>query len=127
MNNFGRNFRVTIFGESHGGGNGRGESAGKQSGSDPNKVSESGGGMLGVVMDGVPPGINLSIQDFEPDLARRRSSGGSNGSDGWGRGRWSSVTGDETLDLMVYIIGAVGSANLILVLLHRRRKRKTHG
>ena len=75
MNNFGRNFRVTIFGESHGGGNGRGESAGKQSGSDPNKVSESGGGMLGVVMDGVPPGINLSIQDFEPDLARRRSSG----------------------------------------------------
>ena len=48
MNSFGRIFRVSIFGESHGNG-------------------------LGVVLDGCPPGIALSVEDFEPDLARRRS------------------------------------------------------
>ncbi len=48
MNCFGRNFRITIFGESH-------------------------GEALGVVMDGVPAGIPLAAADFEPDLARRRS------------------------------------------------------
>jgi chorismate synthase len=50
MNSFGRNFRVTIFGESH-------------------------GEALGVVVDGVPAGIPLSVVDFESDLARRRSGG----------------------------------------------------
>jgi chorismate synthase len=50
MNSFGRNFRVTIFGESH-------------------------GEALGVVVDGVPAGIPLSVADFEGDLARRRSGG----------------------------------------------------
>ncbi|MCD8171924.1 MAG: chorismate synthase [Alistipes sp.] len=48
MNTFGTRFRVSIFGESHGGG-------------------------LGVVMDGVPPGIALCQADMEADLARRRS------------------------------------------------------
>jgi chorismate synthase len=41
---------VTIFGESH-------------------------GEALGVVVDGVPAGIPLSVADFEADLARRRSGG----------------------------------------------------
>jgi chorismate synthase len=50
MNSFGRNFRVTIFGESH-------------------------GEALGVVVDGVPVGIPLAVVDFEEDLARRRSGG----------------------------------------------------
>jgi chorismate synthase len=50
MNSFGRNFRVTIFGESH-------------------------GEALGVVVDGVPAGIPLAVADFEGDLARRRSGG----------------------------------------------------
>jgi chorismate synthase len=50
MNSFGRNFRVTIFGESH-------------------------GEALGVVVDGVSAGIPLSVADFEADLARRRSGG----------------------------------------------------
>ena len=36
MNTFGRNFRITVFGESH-------------------------GDMIGVVMDGVPEGIALKI------------------------------------------------------------------
>ncbi|MDR2913102.1 MAG: chorismate synthase [Alistipes sp.] len=50
MNSFGNNFRITIFGESH-------------------------GEALGVVIDGTPAGIPLSVADFEADLARRRSSG----------------------------------------------------
>ncbi len=48
MNTFGDKFKLSIFGESHGEG-------------------------IGVVMDGVPPGIALSEADFEADLARRRS------------------------------------------------------
>lgn len=48
MNAFGRKFRVSIFGESH-------------------------GELIGVVLDGVQPGIELSEQDFVQDLARRKS------------------------------------------------------
>jgi chorismate synthase len=48
MNSFGRIFRVSVFGESHGSG-------------------------IGVIIDGVPPGISLSSPDFELDLSRRRS------------------------------------------------------
>jgi len=46
MNSFGRIFRVSIFGESHGPG-------------------------IGVVLDGVPEGIELSAPDFSEDIARR--------------------------------------------------------
>lgn len=48
MNSFGRFFKVEIFGESHGSG-------------------------VGVVVDGCPPGLSLGIDDFEADLARRKS------------------------------------------------------
>lgn len=48
MNTFGRKFRVSIFGESH-------------------------GEFIGVVMDGVPAGLELSEQDFEQDILRRKS------------------------------------------------------
>ncbi len=48
MNSFGRNFRVSIFGESH-------------------------GDTIGVVLDGVPAGIRLEACDFSEDLARRKS------------------------------------------------------
>ena len=48
MNHFGRQFCVSIFGESH-------------------------GLCTGVCIDGCPPGISLSVKDFEADLARRRS------------------------------------------------------
>ncbi len=51
MNQFGRSFRITIFGESH-------------------------GEALGIVMDGVPAGIALSATDFEEDLARRQGGSG---------------------------------------------------
>lgn len=46
MNTFGRVFRVSLFGESHGRG-------------------------IGVVIDGVRPGIPLSINDFKTDIRRR--------------------------------------------------------
>jgi len=48
MNSFGRIFRVSVFGESH-------------------------GPAVGVTVDGCPPGIALSAADLLPDLARRRS------------------------------------------------------
>ena len=48
MNTFGRRYRVSIFGESH-------------------------GEMIGVVLDGVPAGLELSEQDFEHDILRRKS------------------------------------------------------
>ena len=47
MNSFGRIFRVSIFGESHG---------------------ES----VGIVVDGCPAGLPLTIEDFLPDLERRK-------------------------------------------------------
>ena len=50
MNSFGRFFRVTIFGESH-------------------------GKMLGVTIDGCPAGIPMKEEDFLPDLKRRKSGG----------------------------------------------------
>ncbi len=47
MNSFGRIFRVSIFGESHG---------------------ES----VGIVIDGCPAGLSLTIDDFLPDLEKRK-------------------------------------------------------
>lgn len=48
MNSFGRIFRVSIYGESHGTG-------------------------VGVVIDGVPGGVSLCEADFAPDIERRRA------------------------------------------------------
>ncbi|ODN30016.1 chorismate synthase [Fervidobacterium thailandense] len=48
MNSFGRVFRVSIFGESH-------------------------GPVVGVVIDGVPAGIPLGVNDFRTDMLRRRA------------------------------------------------------
>src|SRR5688500_12526280 len=47
MNSFGRIFKVTIFGESHG---------------------ES----VGLNIDGCPAGLPLSVEDFLPDIERRK-------------------------------------------------------
>ena len=46
-NTFGHNFRITTFGESHGGG-------------------------VGVVIDGCPPGVEISESDIQQELDRRR-------------------------------------------------------
>jgi len=48
MNSFGRIFRINIYGESH-------------------------GKSVGVIIDGCPPGILLSEEDFTEDLLRRKS------------------------------------------------------
>ena len=48
MNSFGRIFRVSIFGESH-------------------------GKSIGITIDGCPPGIDISVQDMLEDLDRRKS------------------------------------------------------
>ena len=48
MNSFGRIFKISIFGESH-------------------------GKAVGIVIDGCPPGIALAEKDLEGDLARRKS------------------------------------------------------
>lgn len=48
MNTFGNKFRVSIFGESH-------------------------GNRIGVVLDGVKPGLPLSETDFQADLSRRKA------------------------------------------------------
>ncbi len=48
MNTFGRLFKISIYGESH-------------------------GACVGVVIDGCPPGIELHRDDFNTDLARRKS------------------------------------------------------
>ncbi len=48
MNTFGRKFKLSIFGESH-------------------------GEAIGIVMDGVPAGLQLSVEDFANDIDRRRS------------------------------------------------------
>ena len=48
MNTFGRKFRVSIFGESH-------------------------GELIGVTLDGVPAGLSISENDFEQDILRRKS------------------------------------------------------
>ncbi len=47
MNSFGRIFRVSIFGESH-------------------------GNCVGVIMDGCPKGISLTTEDFTDDIKRRK-------------------------------------------------------
>ena len=46
-NSFGQIFRITTFGESH-------------------------GGSVGVVIDGCPPGLDLTESDIQPELDRRR-------------------------------------------------------
>jgi chorismate synthase len=48
MNTFGRLFRISIFGESHGNG-------------------------VGVLIDGIPAGLPLTFKDFMEDLGRRRA------------------------------------------------------
>jgi chorismate synthase len=47
MNSFGRIFRVSIFGESH-------------------------GEAVGIIIDGCPAGLSLSLDDFLPDLEKRK-------------------------------------------------------
>lgn len=68
MNSFGQNFRIAVFGESH-------------------------GPAVGVVIDGVPPGLPISDKDFEPMLSRRRG------------GQHSATTPRKEADIPQFISG----------------------
>ena len=68
MNSFGRIFRVSIFGESH-------------------------GPMVGITIDGVIPGIEISETEFEVDLQRRRG------------GSISGTTSRREDDLPIFLSG----------------------
>lgn len=48
MNSFGNNFRISIYGESH-------------------------GSCVGILVDGVPPGISIHLDDFIIDLEKEKS------------------------------------------------------
>ena len=81
MNSFGRIFRVSVFGESH-------------------------GPAVGVTLDGVKPGLLLSPEDFEPDMARRR---------GGGAGATPRVEADEPQFLSGIFEGCTTGAPLTLI------------
>ena len=81
MNAFGNIFRVSIFGESH-------------------------GEQIGVVVDGLAPGIPLSEADFAADIARRRSGA---------KGTTSRVEADEPQILSGVYEGYTTGAPLAIV------------
>ena len=92
MDTFGRKFRVSIFGESH-------------------------GEAIGVVMDGVPQGIYLSPDDFSEDIARR--SPGARGAVARGEsgtiGTTQRVEADEPVILSGVLDGVTTGAPLAII------------
>lgn len=68
MNSFGNNFRVSIYGESH-------------------------GAEVGVIIDGVPPGLAIATADFEAMLSRRRG------------GQHSAATPRKEADIPQFVSG----------------------
>ena len=90
MNSFGRKFRVSIFGESH-------------------------GEAIGIVIDGVQPGIPLSEEDFRPDILRRKSGP---------KGTTPRIETDEPKILSGVYNGCTTGAPLT-VIFHNRNTRST--
>ena len=73
MNHIGRLFQINIFGESH-------------------------GSSVGILLDGVKPGIELSCEDFYTDIQRRKSGG---------KGTTPRIEADEVhIDTLSYKDGA---------------------
>lgn len=88
MNVFGKNFRVQVFGESH-------------------------GPAIGVVLDGVKAGLPLSVEDFAPDIARRKSGA---------RGTTPRIEDDEPQILSGVFEGHATGAPLTIIF----RNQNTH-
>ncbi len=92
MDTFGRKFRVSIFGESH-------------------------GEAIGVTLDGVPQGISLSTYDFSEDIARR--SPGARGAAARGEngtiGTTARVEADEPIILSGVLDGVTTGAPLTII------------
>ena len=93
MNTFGRKFRVSIFGESH-------------------------GELIGVVLDGVPAGLELSEQDFEQDLLRRKSGA---------KGTTPRVEDDEPQIVSGVFEGHTTGAPLTIVFKNKNTKSEDYG
>ncbi len=92
MNHFGRLFQVNIFGESHGGG-------------------------VGILIDGVRPGIKLSPEDFTADLLRRKSGG---------LGTTPRIEDDEIIIDSGLFNGYTTGAPLMLRFLNKNTKSKDY-
>lgn len=90
MNSFGHLFRVTTWGESH-------------------------GPALGVIIDGCPPNIEISLDDFEKDLARRRPGP-------WKTGSTSRIEPDEVEILSGIFEGKTLGTPISLMIRNKKAK-----
>ena len=90
MDSFGRKFRLSIFGESH-------------------------GTAIGVVLDGVQPGLPLGVEDFTADILRRKSGS---------KGTTPRIEADEPEILSGVYNGFTTGAPLTIIF-HNRNIRST--
>ena len=91
MNHFGRLFQISIYGESH-------------------------GNSVGVILDGVKPGIPLSSADFTADLLRRKSGG---------KGTTPRIETDEIIIESGVFNGYTTGAPILLRFLNQNTKLET--
>lgn len=92
MNHFGRLFQINIYGESH-------------------------GNSVGVILDGVKPGIPLSSADFTADLLRRKSGG---------KGTTPRIETDEIIIESGVFNGYTTGAPILLRFLNQNTKSKDY-
>lgn len=92
MNHFGRLFQIGIYGESH-------------------------GNSVGVILDGVKPGIPLSCADFTADLLRRKSGG---------KGTTPRIEADEIIIESGVFNGYTTGAPILLRFLNQNTKSKDY-
>lgn len=92
MNHFGRLFQISIYGESH-------------------------GNSVGVILDGVKPGIPLSSADFTVDLLRRKSGG---------KGTTPRIETDEIIIESGVFNGYTTGAPILLRFLNQNTKSKDY-
>ena len=92
MNHFGRLFQINIFGESH-------------------------GSSVGILLDGVKPGIELSAADFTSDLQRRKSGG---------KGTTPRIEADEIIIESGVFNGYTTGAPILLRFLNTNTKSKDY-
>ncbi|MBR4496749.1 MAG: chorismate synthase, partial [Acholeplasmatales bacterium] len=92
MNHIGRLFQINIFGESH-------------------------GSSVGILLDGVKPGIKLSNDDFKADLLRRKSGG---------KGTTPRIEADEIMIESGVFNGYTTGAPILLRFLNTNTKSKDY-
>ena len=92
MNHIGRLFQINIFGESH-------------------------GSSVGILLDGVKPGISLNEADFKADLLRRKSGG---------KGTTPRIEADEIIIESGVFNGCTTGAPILLRFLNTNTKSKDY-